>query len=333
MKKVGGFFAAIIVAVGLVFGLQGCEKNLTSETVSQSPMLKFSTVDEYLKVSKEVKSMTISELQTWQNENGFKSLVVEAEAFYKSVNWEDFKTTEEIISFVKKNSKYLQIVEKKDGSLAVETVLYNSLDRYLVNEEQMFQVGSDVCKILSNATVSTKIEDIELLKEVNEQNVTSLKNNKLLSINFNDEVVTTNLKDATPYCMAGGFEDEDNETNDRDRTELLIGSSCSIAGSTVVRAYSIIRPYKRTLGIWYWCSRTITYDIKIAFDFEDTNYQWQRCFIIASGTISDSKVELENGLVSPYIYYPDYHIHAYDCYAKTPSTPAAELECNTLFFN
>jgi hypothetical protein len=91
-----------------------------------------------------------------------------------------------------------------------------------------------------------------------------------------------------------------------------------------------VRPYVKILFIWYWTERKVSYHFKIAIDklgssgwertyhywYEPGTWTWQEEKILMGGRISYGWVHVEQ------------HFAGYDCWAKIPETPKAELKCN-----
>lgn len=91
-------------------------------------------------------------------------------------------------------------------------------------------------------------------------------------------------------------------------------------------------PYVPNGGVWYWCSRTLSCDLKIAVDI-NTNSGWiRKKFSKFELGKHDFKLEFEidGGIVSMgYWSTYDMHYGGLDCWAKSPATKEAKIECNT----
>jgi hypothetical protein len=89
-----------------------------------------------------------------------------------------------------------------------------------------------------------------------------------------------------------------------------------------------ILPYKKTLGVWFVCSRTISWDVRYASDLY-INGTWIRV-IHYPPTLS--------GVDSPYAFTEyetdsnsnatDFHFGGFSGWGRTPSAPVINLSCN-----
>jgi hypothetical protein len=123
--------------------------------LSNSSILIFESKDDFFSELITVVEMTTDELIAYENSKGYKSVGRQADEFYQSIDFESFKSKEDILNFVNRNNKYLQIVEEAGGELAVEPILYSQKERFFVNEHNLFQIQDSIYKVLENAIVST----------------------------------------------------------------------------------------------------------------------------------------------------------------------------------
>ena len=153
-------------------------------------------------------------------------------------------------------------------------------------------------------------------------------------------------KDATYNC--GTFKEE-RETEGRARTKFNIGiyvehgwfydgvCNCEVPG-TIMRVNYLVRPYKKTLGVWYWCTRTIAADIKVALDSYSTSTGWVRKKFSNHHDYSRrSKIEqdLVGGFISWGYFATDvtFHFGGLDCWGDSYSTDHVHIECNKSIAN
>lgn len=63
----------------------------------------------------------------------------------------------------------------------------------------------------------------------------------------------------------------------------------------MIYSHYLVRPYYKTLGIWYWCTRTLYANVKVAEDYY-ISPNWYRIFdsYVNNGTL-DSKLEGDIG--------------------------------------
>jgi hypothetical protein len=147
-----------------------------------------------------------------------------------------------------------------------------------------------------------------------------------------------NNKDAE--CNVGIYKELDSPITDNNKTKMIHEITFqpgTIGGSQCINHLCkvLIRPYKKTLGIWYWCTRTISCNIKIAYDKINSDYTtWTRGFYYKIETKYDSKLEyvVSSGFLSWGSGDPQMHFAGYDSWADTPSNDPVKLQANTYLF-
>lgn len=223
-------------------------------------ILRFKDLNEYNEVQRSVLSMNSQSLKAYEESKGYISFGRMCDELYNNIDPLGFKSTEEVKEFVTKNSKYLQFVEDEKGELELETKFYNRIDRYFFNNEKIFQIGDTVFKVLEEGTVKASFEDLNIFKQVGDNLDCYKKDNRFVYIP-NTKSFTANYKsDWAPYYC--GTSVEFRSTNDNNRLKVEIEST--VNGSSTL-CHFIQRPYKKTLGVWFWCSRTMSADINIKF--------------------------------------------------------------------
>ncbi|MBN2521589.1 MAG: hypothetical protein JXB17_13840 [Bacteroidales bacterium] len=339
--KLIGIFA--LLAIVLTFVINSCSKDDTHEFndgAVKSEILRFESIEEYNNTMNKVLLFNYDQLKAWEKSKGFKSFGRTCDELYSNINPENFKSVEEVKTFVASNNEYLQLIEDVGGELTLETILYKSPNRYFINKDKMFQINETVYKIFDKGIASTKIDKINKLRTIDENSLLSYNNDPDIRLmNVNGGSSSTRLKDAAYNC---GTNDDDYESSGNDRTHMWIecyemdiwDEPNQIIAGTTVSTYFLIRPYKRILGIWYWCKRTISADIKTRLDYYVFgNWYNDLCTYHENGK-KDSKLE---GLITFWastFYWVDTYVHfgGYDCWADTPSSPLVNLECNKSLF-
>jgi len=329
----------ILLAVTFVT-LQSCEK--TNLKVVESDMLIFEDIDAFNSELEKVLSFTSEELKSYEESKGYKSFGRSCDKIYESIDFESFKSYKELETYINSMSAYLQIVEE-ENELFVETKLDNNPFRYFMNKDKIFAIGSAVYKGIENYTISTDIEHIEVIKKIDETNYKLyMQDNRLLFSPIKVQTISDNYnKDTQHICGTNGGKYAVDRTDDgRDRTKieheitLMYGFSSYIGNYTNVYGRALTRPYKRTLGIWYYCSRTISCNYKIAVGIKDLNNIWSREFYNYSKTLYGSKIEYVflNRNYLGHLQTDFIHFDGYNSWGDTPSTDPAILQCNTSLF-
>jgi hypothetical protein len=125
------------------------------------------------------------------------------------------------------------------------------------------------------------------LQEITDKNINEYRNDYRVKFNHELSPNTNTLKDAEFNC--GFSSHESKATNGDNRTVLQLNVEYLSDGR--VQVSSLIRPYKKTLGVWYWCTRTLSCDLKLAIDIKDYYGTWNRQSYHASEAgKSDSKL-------------------------------------------
>lgn len=337
-------YYSFAVTLLLLFTFSSCKKE-QADTVSHNygnmstKILTFKNIEEYSSSLKEVLSFTDSQRKVWEEARNFKSYGRTCDEVYQSIHPENLISIDDFKKVVASNNKYLVLIEDSNGELYLETKLGRSANRYFLNENQMFQIGNTLYKVLDNIIISGSEAKIEVIKAINETNLHILATKH--SLNLSKPI--SNLKDAQYNC---GTEADDYESSGNERTHMWIDVqeidhySGGTPLATQLYCTYTIRPYKRTLGIWYWCTRTVSCNLKVAVDYCTWSYPptnpgpWQRVIKTYSNSGTSTSVlsgvffdidEYVGGVISTHIA----HFGGFNCWADTPSSPTVNLQCNT----
>ncbi len=317
-----------------------CTKEQSEQNVDVflgNNMLVFKTAEEYYAAVEKTIKLNYDELKDWEETQGFKSYGRTCEEIYFSIKPDQLNTIDDIHDVVRKYSSFLTLVKDENNEYVLEHFLFNNPLRYIINNNKMFQVKDIVYKVFETFYVYTNYENINELIKFDESDL-FLNNNKFnISLVNNTSIIDS--KDVPNFCGVGEYED-DVTVNDN-KTRLTIGVHQPPAGApgwSVARCYYIVRPLKKTLGIWFWVTgRTMSASIKIALDYRIPG-GWDRQLLLNSyHNVAASKFEGE-GIQWVYFGQTDYnltvHFGAYDCWATSFSTGSnnpVELKCGTLF--
>lgn len=304
----------LVVISVLLLSLFSCQK--AEYAISdKNDMLVFKDEADFSNTVKKVSSMSEQERIAWEEAKGFTSFATICNAVYEKARPENFQTREEVFVFVANNDQYLELIEK-EGEYTLETKLWYKADRFLLNEDCMMQIGDKVFKIFESGTASAAIEQKNVLKNMTEMEYKASLSEEPMLI-------------AGAYGLADYYEKD--ATEDRDRIHFRI--SCDKKGQTYRLEY-MVRPYKKTLGIWYFCNRTLQHYVRSNFAYTDANGRFKEAFF------GDSH-EMHTG--SPVSHsYMEYTITescseggftAFKCWAKSSTVGQnAELNINDYRF-
>ncbi len=335
----------------VIIAMSACKKDQSNPQESKNDpstkILAFKNMEEYQQTLKEVSSLSSDERVAWEDAKGFKSFGRVCDEVYKNAHPENFTNIAEFNDLVVKNSNYLYLEKLANGELSLETVVSRSKDRYFLNNERMFQINQSVYKVLEQGVASTKVENVEKLKTVNEKNFLSYSKDSEIIIEANalkGYATNNQLKDVAYDC--GPTAVNDYESSGNDRTEMFI--DCGRSSNTQTTAwtwYSVRAKHRGGFFLpWLYCTRTISFDLKTRVDYKtviatvpDPNlwiWNWNTASFAAHNNGTSAQI-LENTLYAPPVngsvlntgLYP-YHFGGYDCWGDTPSSPTVNLECN-----
>ncbi|MDR0286199.1 MAG: hypothetical protein LBI03_00585, partial [Clostridiales bacterium] len=147
--------------------------------------------------------------------------------------------------------------------------------------------------------------------------------------------VSKSQKSTDENCRNGGSGEAINwDKDNRTLIEVGFGQTVHFPGdgylippSTAGQASVSIRPYKKTLGIWFWCTRTMSCNVVALLD-RFTSGAWVRDTIRGNdpGTLTSHLIYVEN--FTSWGPGPIWYYAAFDCWADSPSTPQATALCN-----
>lgn len=151
------------------------------------------------------------ERKTYEESEGYKSFGRQCMEIYNNINPEEFKSMEEIKSFVAANSEYLQLIEEENGDLTLEIALFRNPNRYLLNKDRMFQVGNRVYKAFEGATVSSEPKNTAILKDLGQNSLIPYEKNHEFQIDYikNKELFTGLAKNDEENCGVSASEEAD----------------------------------------------------------------------------------------------------------------------------
>jgi hypothetical protein len=324
-----------ILFIIFTFVITSCKKNDNPGKNDNNPiekqMLKFENVSEFLKIRDQVSEIQCEEISFSKSQSGFSSFSQEVDEFYHSIDFESFQSQEELLNYVKNYPQYLRIDYDENTEIIINPVLSDNLYRIFVNEDLKFQIGDSVYKTYETVTLGTHLLNQDALNSIKEENIEQNLNDGSVFVFSKKEEIQ--LKDLNNNC---GTWPEARATNGNDRTYLRLGViTGQYSYGTEQYVQYMVRPYKKTLGVWYWCTRTISCNIKVAAGYYIYNQSnsWVRLIgnYSNSGTSTSS---LSGILCQQWVSIGENkdgngHFDGYNAWADTPSTDPVLLQCNT----
>ncbi len=343
MKKSFIYSQSFFALVGLFIALfiSSCTKSEVTKSTDryEAPkILSFESFEAFKEVKGKVISMSLKELEIYEESKGYKSFGRMCDEIYYSKGPEEFKSVEEIKEFVSKNNKYLQLTEDTNGEFSMGTSLRDNSNRYFINDDRMLRIGTSIYKVFETGVAMTDEKNYEVLKGIsNESSITLFPSNVHFTsfISIPSKIVAS--KDDENNC---GVEIQHTVTNGSNRTIIALsrgwwdGYDINNVPVTVCEINAIVRPQKRTLGVWFNCTRTLSCDLKIAVDINKESI-WDRQYYYASesGT-SASFLEYQFLDLATFGYWatPPMHFGGYDCWGSSPSAGPTYVQCNVELF-
>jgi len=336
--------------------LSSCMDN-ESIIVSSNDIFKFDNYEQYKNEVDHLRQLPEDEKQGYLESKGFQnSFGVNAMNIYLSLDIESVNSIDEIQDYVKKHSKYLTLQpDENSGEYVLETKLKNKPESYFINDDKVFQIGENYYKVFEDKTISTNKNNLaKLLKvtsseEFNEINDSEIFISKIsVPQSFDNGVIQG--RDGTYNCGNGRLTDRaPNKNEKRDRTYIRIDLVAERPYQDVawlIGSEWLIRPYKKTLGVWYYASRTITGSLKARVDYisDGDNFpfvpegDWVREPLSDCNISPGNQYSYSNGKTigywlspsNPYNAAPTFHFAGIDFWGDTPSVGEnAEIKCNT----
>lgn len=308
---------ALISFIG-AFLLCACNKEDSKTVYNQlKTSIVYTSEEEYLEKYKLISQMSSEERKNYETANSYISFGRLCDEFYANMQPEAFKTQEEALKFIKANSQYLELIDEGNGEYTLETKLYGNVERYMCGTDRTFVVKDRAYKVLAEQTISCKLDNIQQLRNINEENVASFYGNK--DFDFEKEEIEILAKDAS---VNNGTALEAKSTNGSNRT--VTTAEIKRVGTGNLKATEVnvkVRPYKKTLGIWYFCIRSIFFDADFDVHIQQAD-RWLTVHYQQSAVVE----------ANVYEYNPSISIMGYDAHfgrifveGDTPSTPAATI--------
>ena len=266
---------AIVMAAFALF--VGCKKE-KAETKTNEPqstpiegMLYFNSAEEFAETQQKVTAMNEAERRNWERQQGFKSFATKCEELFEKFEAKGINSDEDIIEFVKSNSEYFYIREE-DGEKYLTSYLEFSSYYQFVDENRMLQIGENLIKVFDEGVISGPICEEEKLLNISSFYEPAQEGFNYYENGQTDFVSETKHEDG---CDCDTKETIARKTNENNRTyvRFYIDKVAIQTGNAILDAYYYeydmfyndyrmkIRPYHRILGIWYWCRRTISYNV------------------------------------------------------------------------
>lgn len=306
MKKV-----VLIASLGLMaIGFNACKKDDVLKSTSNIPT--YSSFEEVDSKLEKLESMSEDERREYERSNGFKSLLTKTYEIYEKMDVTKNKDVQDVRAFVALYPNFIELRSldegfvSKDGSFEDEDedneegdfecypLFSEHLYSPLADETRMFIVGEVCYKIFEDGEAATSIENIDLLRAINDVYGKNLS--------WDDRIIFSEYEEfeiEMKSTICHPTRNERSVTRGRNRTKLKFVASRSVRDIKThnnvivdiayrVQAYGRIRPYMRTLRVWYHARRTISGRVNFIVTYrlnDGTNQTLSRDVSWNSGTV------------------------------------------------
>jgi hypothetical protein len=331
MKKTTNTLLLLILLTVIISSCEEKETPAVKRVIQQKllpsdTLLQFKDVSDFFTTLDYISMFNHTERKNWEDNKKFRSIGMASDEFYFSIDTSIFSKVQDVEEFANLNDEYLKLINV-DGEYLLETVLSMNKFRYLANRDHMFQVGDSAYLVLDEVLVHSHFSKINDLKKINDMNYVEYKHSNDFRIDYLQEAKSERYNDNN----CGNYKEE-RVTNNNNRTYLRIASLSLVNGSQ--KRYWVdfmVRPYKRTAYVWFYCLRTISCKIHCAHDYKvnsnwlrkvNTPFTYQNIYDwCITGEICNETVNSNQA---------GNHFGGYDCWADTPSTnPNVIIQCNT----
>ncbi|MDR2906430.1 MAG: hypothetical protein LBU91_00355 [Bacteroidales bacterium] len=258
------FKIGLIAAFATAITFTSCQKmdEETKQAVVEE-ILSVNSVEEYNDLLAQVEKMTDEEFAQWEQQRGFTSFYTQAQKAYAGLDIDNVQTEEEVFEYVKNNAQFLQLTpDGEDYTLETTLSKYSTATQRVLNQDQTIQIGNDFIKVFKTGTAKTAIE--------NKQDLVNMADEDFDVLTTNDKIeVTRNLLPRTRDILEKAHTSriEDDEEKNRLYAGIEIKWRVPVGDLIEHTIEYTIRPYKKTLGVWFYCSRTIEASIYLEYSY------------------------------------------------------------------
>lgn len=322
----------IVLLLFTLLIINGCneKEEMPIQQLNDNKMLVFNSPQEMDTLIKKTSHMQLEELIAYEDAKGYKSFGRLCEEFYSTIVPENFKSMEEILRFVEENSNYLQIEVDEDGETSIMPKNFHSTEKFIMNENKMYQIGNRVYRVFDNGVVSTSLENSQNLTNIKEENILSYQSDGRYLYTFNASVI--NCKSGLAAC---GNAASDFHANGSERVVIKIWATSVRTTDPLGNPFNSFLAFKyeayaqkRTLGIWFGCSRTINARFDATVTFGGRYFPFTLNYFNHSGNITNTAVDLDFGFGPMYGIPINSYFVRYNCFASIPKPCYADLVCN-----
>jgi len=302
----------IIGVLAITFTLTSCDKSEDAFSTIESnkqEILAFKSIEEFNTTLNKVRTMKPEDRIAWEKSEGFTSFGTICDEFYKTIEPENFKSTDEAKGFVAAHNDKIQLINNSNGDIYCITQEFKNAERYILNQDKMYIIGATVYKKFEEDLVSTEIANIDILRIAKNSN--ELKSKKAFTSSFTDK---SSIQKITNTIVTKN-EAYGNNTIGSDTYRIHVWIE-TLALSNNYKVYEKICNYSRSLGIWWLMEAPII----TTFSFSITDSQGNSMNSIFEKTTWVKNYEYEAASFAGYSgspYFASYNCHAENKVTKT----------------
>lgn len=331
MKKLiyGTLFLA---SVGI--GITSCEKKELNNSINsndvkienKSHIPTFKSMEEVNETLDFLSNMGEDERRTYEQQNNSKSLLTTVYEAYEGVDMENLVSREELENHIAKHPSMLSLNTTSDRELEYHPYFSDNHYSAIADKDRLFIIKELCFKVFDDGLVSTHKSNIELLKAISAVSIKDVRQT--------DEITISELKyEQSTYRAACSSHNVARETNGKERTKMFVAVTLFRMDNgggnftDVVDLYGRIRPYKKTLGVWYHARRTISGKFLATARFNNPGTQ---TFTLNSNVSPQSaySVYRNQGGLSINVPASNPRIVNVNSWGDTPSTSTVSIICN-----
>lgn len=320
--------SVVVVLIGVSL-FPACKHNeikpAEQELTVEESVPYFASDDEFAQALTAVSNMSDEERTAYEAQHNYQSIGSASEQFYQSIDFESFQDEGDIHQLVAENSDFLQLVEDEDGELMLETRYYNLPYRYLINRDGVAIIGDTVAKFFDSGVF--KAHRSQLRQVARLQNVADCP--VAVGRFYAIQKITKTFDFGEKSANCAGNEFEWRSTNGKDR---LLGrlqlTVIDMPYGSVSTCELLARPYKRTLGVWFWCSRTMKMDATITwgFNMSGNGQRVTKTVTFFKDYVHESKLQKKETLDMP-TDYKNLGFDSYSVWLDSYSTSPINVKC------
>lgn len=308
------------------FVFMACEKNDENSIMENGPnkqsflrgdgIMEFHDQNEFAQFILNIDQMDRSQLSDFADGNDYQSFGLYCDDLYFQIAADSLKP-DLVSDAVDSYNEYIMLEpdDSIEGDFVFKARFQDHPLYYIINLKYMYIVGEYVYKLFDEGIIETKVDFIDELTSVGsyDEPLDQETFSKL-----DNEVLDT---DPLPPPHDAGIKVVKRKTNGKKRTKSRIKVHLLSKSTAQYASDHLVRPYKKTLGIWYWCKRTITYDFNTAVDVHHNNGNCDVHPFNVSGQQKRYSIQKRDVFWGPPVIDTEsVHYRGYDCMGDTPDT-------------